>query len=311
MAPRYDPPSKRLEWYNAAQRHGVDATSIYELDVFHPGSEIEEKQFLSLRIIWKETEAKNFNPQHWGLDVTDARWQLQNLPDWVAYTAHVQSGLGNSPSFGRYDLLWAFQKQIDSIQNPRDGPSKIRSPIVLRYRDPLNKVRYAEPGTPTPASRTVPLGDIAQVLENLGITGEELSPDLPLSPNEVYISPRSPVSAENSDQFPPADDEQTVNAALILLLKAVCLNSPSLSTAWTMERKAFVFRTRDNKDKVYEARTDGHLWFNHASEDRSLAILEVKASLRIDSEPEMQESAQMAAWIRSEPDQPTQDGTYR
>ncbi|KAG5287879.1 hypothetical protein I7I50_11890 [Histoplasma capsulatum G186AR] len=91
------------------------------------------------------------------------------------------------------------------------------------------------------------------------------------------------MSAGNSDQFPPADDEQTVTTALLLLIKAVCLSNPTLNMAWTMERKAFIFNPRDNGEKIYEARTDGHLHFNNEFGEKSLAILEVKAGMRKDS----------------------------
>lgn len=154
------------------------------------------------------------------------------------------------------------------------------------------------------------MGALSSRLEGLEIAEEEESPD-PTPLSQLYRSPRSPVSAGNSDQFPPADDEQTVNTALILLIKAVCLTNPLLSAAWTMERKAFIFKTRDNKQKLYEARTDGHLRFIYMSQEISLAFLEVKANTRENSEPEYQESVQIVAWIRSEPDKRTKDGKYR
>ncbi|EEH07175.1 predicted protein [Histoplasma capsulatum G186AR] len=168
-------------------------------------------------------------------------------------------------------------RAINDIQNPRDGASKIRSPIVLRYRDLSSRTQHTEPEPPTPASRTIPLEDFDERFSNFDIGSEE-SDLVPQSfSSEVYIGPRSPMSAGNSDQFPPADDEQTVTTALLLLIKAVCLSNPTLNMAWTMERKAFIFNPRDNGEKIYEARTDGHLHFNNEFGEKSLAILEVKA----------------------------------
>ncbi|EER45316.1 conserved hypothetical protein [Histoplasma capsulatum H143] len=299
-----------------------------------PSPGISPVHFLSDGMVWlahgasraAETKRANeFNPKRWGLDVADARRLLENIPDWVAYTTKAQSGMGDIPSFGRYDLL--------------DGASKIRSPIVLRYRDLSSRTQHTEPEPPTPASRTIPLEDLDERFSNFDIGSEDSDLVPPSFSSEVYISPRSPMSAGNSDQFPPADDEQTVTTALLLLIKAVCLSNPTLNMAWTMERKAFIFKTRGNGEKIYEARTDGHLHFNNEFGEKSLAILEVKAgsrwqllkrlsahsllarlmaihggaivwSLR-DHRRQWQESAQMAAWIRSEPDQPTQDGRYR
>lgn len=123
----------------------------------------------------------------------------------------------------------------------------------------------------------------------------------------MVIDDLSPAAAGEGYQFPPADDEQTVNTALILALNAVCLSQQSLvDFPWTLEQKAFVFKTPTRK--LYEARTDGHLRFRTDKMDISLAILEVKAGVRDVALPHAQESAQMAAWINAEPDVVKQTG---
>ena len=160
------------------------------------------------------------------------------------------------------------------------------------------------------------MGALNEKFENLLLINEEKSRYLGKSPyptplSQLSISSDSPVLVGDGGQFPPADDEQTVNTALILLIKSVCLTNPSLSPEWTLERKAFTFKARDNKRKLYEARTDGHLRFKHTSQEISLAILEVKANARLFSKLQYRECAQIVAWIRSEPDQQTQRGKYR
>ena len=306
MPGRYNPPKSTREWYAEAKKHGLDATSIYDLIIFKSGSKISEEQFLALRVIWRTRGPDEFNSKDWGIDVSDVQQDLEKLPKWREYTKQLETGLGDSPYFGRFDLLWDFQKQIRDTLDPKDGPSKIRSPINLRHRDPSKRPQYADPQTPTPTSRNTLLVEL-EALE-LG-QAEEPPPITPAS--QIYVSPRSPVSSENNDGFPPADDEQTVNTALILLIKAVCIDEPLLSAAWTLDRKIFIFKTVDNSTKLYEARTDGHLKFSNDKTKMSLAILEVKANNFKKSEPEKQQSAQMAAWIRSEPDiTTTPNGQY-
>ncbi|KAL4968481.1 uncharacterized protein BDV14DRAFT_196786 [Aspergillus stella-maris] len=97
--------------------------------------------------------------------------------------------------------------------------------------------------------------------------------------------------------FPPTKDEQIVNSALIFFLKALILHFRKyLSSSWMLHRKAFhaVF------DKAeFEARTDGYLE-DHRGEPSIL--VEVKPVVR-ETKPDlvqMQESAQMVAWIASD-----------
>lgn len=78
---------------------------------------------------------------------------------------------------------------------------------------------------------------------------------------------------------------------------------------WTLQRKSFDFQKKivnqqqkETTQKLFQARTDGHLRMKVEKESQSLVILEVKASRRKDSKPMMQENAQMAAWIYAEPD---------
>lgn len=119
------------------------------------------------------------------------------------------------------------------------------------------------------------------------------------------------------EQFPPLDDEQIVNTALILFLQGVCLRAQGLENAhWTLQRKSFNFEKKirgqhDETVRLFQARTDGHLRINIDGKSRSLAILEVKASVRAEAKPFMQESAQMAAWISAEPDVRNKSDTYR
>ena len=66
----------------------------------------------------------------------------------------------------------------------------------------------------------------------------------------------SPITKDTIAQYPASDDEQTVNAALILFLKAITMHIVT-SAAWTLHRKGFRVGEKNDEDKKgYEARVD-------------------------------------------------------
>ena len=89
----------------------------------------------------------------------------------------------------------------------------------------------------------------------------------------------------------PPMDEQVVNAALIIYLTALTFQVPGVTAEWTLHRQAF------RVGRLLEARVDGYL----QAQDKTtpLAIVEVKPYVRSSGEAkiQMQETAQMAAWI--------------
>ncbi len=99
--------------------------------------------------------------------------------------------------------------------------------------------------------------------------------------------------------YPAAEDEQIVNTALILFLTEITLYY-KVPAKWSLHRKTFLFGKAGNK--AYEARVDGYLQSFH--DDKIKAIVEVKPFIRDKkiSDIQMQEGAQMAAWISSDPD---------
>ncbi|KIX04749.1 uncharacterized protein Z518_05619 [Rhinocladiella mackenziei CBS 650.93] len=109
----------------------------------------------------------------------------------------------------------------------------------------------------------------------------------------------SPITKDRRREYPPTNDEQTVNSALVDFLEALTIRHVE-NASWNIERKAF--ELGDKKDEGYEARVDGLL--RRQSDGRVLAILEVKPCVRCHHQVDirMQESAQMAAWISSYPD---------
>ncbi|EFE39329.1 hypothetical protein TRV_05999 [Trichophyton verrucosum HKI 0517] len=328
-------PSSRAEWLKHVDDHGVVFQPIHNLDSLKSGSKIGEHQFLALRVLWKRYKAGTFNYNNWDLSLEAAKLNLGGMSIWKEYYHTLQTtGLGDKPKFGRFDMLWSFQKQVARLPGDSQNDSdKIASPVSSRTRQAMASRQTLASNLPSSSSdpfstpgRSIgqpqsynfpsrldayPLASRSrpQTPTNRGMNMSVLDDDEEGSP--MVIDDLSPAAAGEGYQFPPADDEQTVNTALILALNAVCLSQQSLvDFPWTLERKAFVFKTPTRK--LYEARTDGHLRFRTDKMDISLAILEVKAGVRDVALPHAQESAQMAAWINAEPDMVKQTGTrYR
>lgn len=105
----------------------------------------------------------------------------------------------------------------------------------------------------------------------------------------------------------PTADEQIVNDALGLFLRAVTINLPGAQCRWCVARLAFKvsFGTAH-----MEARTDGYLGYTGENiSGQAIAILEAKSRVRAkERRPEhsiyMQESAEMVAWIREDQKEP-------
>lgn len=93
-------------------------------------------------------------------------------------------------------------------------------------------------------------------------------------------------------QGQPIKDEQTVNVFLLAFLSALTASSVPFHTCWVAERNTLLYQ----RTVRYIAKTDGHL---RDSNNGSRSIIEVKSRVRADDTMiRVQESAQMAAWIK-------------
>ncbi|KAL4797718.1 hypothetical protein BDV19DRAFT_387146 [Aspergillus venezuelensis] len=106
---------------------------------------------------------------------------------------------------------------------------------------------------------------------------------------------------QEKDAFPKFSDESLVNTVYIGLASTLSIKVKGVKCHWSQTRKGFKVKTSDGT-KVYEARTDGHL-FHPSNHHNSCVIVEVKPIARGNCpRVRMQETAQMAAWIHCEPD---------
>jgi len=112
-------------------------------------------------------------------------------------------------------------------------------------------------------------------MKEFGFSGTPFPPKCSAATKSDILSPYSPVGPEAATWFPPTKDEQIVNSALVLFLKAVTVHFVG-DANWSFQRKAFNFA--DKRDKVFEARVDGVLL--RRCDHQIMAILEVKPFVR-------------------------------
>jgi hypothetical protein len=309
-------PGSPAEWKKYAMDHKLAGGSIFDLDKYASASKISEKQFLCLRVLWTKNQAKflanDDNRRTWLGDVhyLEARHLLLSLPSWQAYLDIVgESGervLQRAfPDIGTFSLVRYHQERVRRYPENENFISKF-SPVAHRTRSRFTSLLRKAIDTPTPKSRIHTeeidpfVTPLKQSLEAFSFSSDDSSPVPHQSTRTDVPDSASPVGKDIIAQHPPADDEQIVNVALVLLLNAVTMHFVP-NADWTFHRKAF--QIGDKKSgKGFEAKVDGFL--RRLSDDKVMAILEVKPCVR-GRQPvriRMQESAQMAAWISHCPD---------
>ncbi|KAK2771369.1 hypothetical protein FQN53_005086 [Emmonsiellopsis sp. PD_33] len=301
-------PSTSQQWHQLAQQHRVESISIQELETLNSASKIEEAQFLALRVLWKRDMAsdvdldRDYGIRYRAEDIKNLKWNKH----WMPYVQEVAKGLKGNADLGTFDTLYDFQQEIDNLQPGPQETKKVFFNVITRRQRRAMESNTFPPSTPTRGLKVYT--SEAEVLDDMMAEvdiGEETPSKTPQSVGvKSVIETVSPVTTEEAKFLPLVKDEQIVNTALILLLRGLCLRMPGLAEArWSIERKAFHFRQHKSpkKESLYEARTDGHFSLITKNTSRSLSILEVKAQIRQEARPWMQESAPMAAWIYDEP----------
>ena len=318
---RKDLPNSATTWNDRAQAIHLRDRKIDDLDRYSSASNITLEQFLHLKVLWTFQGLTKFtDPQvrnEWLPErfYNEARLKLKTAPFWNKYIDSYQrftdNEFGNSTSpdndIGTFSLVRYYQGQVQRIKIKNDSEYSIKvSPRKTRITTRAQLSSHVESGpsrgpskfsgsdaeSSTPTTPT-PVGRVSNLLEGMSIFDQGSE-----SARSDALSDYSPIGPELSSSFPPTEDEQIVNAALLIFLSALIIHFP-VPADWTLHRKAFLLG--DNKMKGYEARVDGFLR-SHRNDD-VLAIVEVKPFLRSAKEMviQMQEGAQMAAWICSQP----------
>ncbi|KAN0074190.1 hypothetical protein V8E54_008127 [Elaphomyces granulatus] len=121
--------------------------------------------------------------------------------------------------------------------------------------------------------------------------------------NVPQIAPAGP---EVNLSLPRNLDEEVVNMGLVMLLNALAIKTPNVTTTCSSERPTLSARFMQDE---YQAKTDGVLLHR----DRTIqAILEVKPKSRRKLQPhiQMQESAEMVAWMSAASSESDWPGIY-
>jgi hypothetical protein len=295
-----DLPRSPAQW-EKAQRN-LEAQTIPALGKLNSASEIKRPQFLLLRALWDVKLQHEFKRRDW-LDekcIAEAISFLHDKhPDWKIYlesfTQEIKLEQRPFSSLGAFTLVKYSQLEVMITNAENSSGSVVVSPRKTRSMTAIEEAQNATPSRPP-----------ANPQKFLNAKNEDDDSDEDYLQDETAISMLSRLSpARKGEQrvlYPPTEDEQIVNAALLNFLTVVVIAQPHACLRWCLARKQLKFACHDEEYGAaeYEARTDGYLrGQNHST---AYAIVEVKPYLRADKpHTRWQETAQMAAWIREDP----------
>lgn len=195
-----------------------------------------------------------------------------DFPDLRRYLNHLRQGT-RSPvdrNMGAFSLVMQSQLQIPLVRLP--GFEGLESVAVIR-RSPRNHQSNAPPTSSTATDSDVSMADT--LTNNSGSTSHT-------------------AAADSNLPFGPTKDEQIVNDALVLFLRAVTIFPSELRCEWYSARSPFNTASFGNNSMT--ARTDGYLEAN----GEVFSIVEVKPQIRDRvKRPEVmwQETSEMVVWI--------------
>ena len=295
------PPVNKDAWIKMAFEEGITGptTRIYD-EEFNSASKFTVRQFLRLRTLWRPVKPRHFDPTKFGLskeEINGARIELANYNSWNSYCKSFEPG--TKMKEGNFFAAKIHQKNAADIIS-----EIISSPIANRTRSKnLNPRRPdPDPQAESPTRSRNPGGqDPGQIdIDSLMTPGSKYDElDLEPSPLPSGNTPMSKEFIPDEPIYGKTRDEQIVNSALIDYLNALT-DHFDLGQHWVLHRRPL--HAIVNGKQLYEARTDGYLTDESGQACRGL--IEVKAARRDKHMFEIfrQESAQMVAWIISEPD---------
>jgi hypothetical protein len=331
-------PSK---WIEHAKERGQENLSIHALEQYSSASKMEFLQFLPLRILWKQKHASAFYSRDWFSQSArnDAARFLESHPSWDKYLKAVSQQLTHAPveDIGTFSIVAYFQAKVTELDPAKQWETQKLfpfSPVAGRTRSQTANQALSQ--TPCKTHRGNNNKDRAKLdqpkdeevedeeaedddtegeesegedvedeeAKDKGVgdeaEGEDMEDDVDLTEvtnkfSSVRVRSTSnltPWSAIAAGELSPTKDEQIVNTALLLFLSTTTIHHPGVKLDWSLERRAFKF------SKLFKANVDGVLL------TRAAAIAEVKPCIRETKKEriQLQESAQMAAWINSDPE---------
>lgn len=288
-------PQKFSEWEKETITMGLRDQTVHGAKLVS-ASKIGYEVFILFQILWiRYRSTDNLHSLLPGIEkwIKKADTMLKSYQSWDAYCRGFD---GRNLNEGTFAIARYYQLEVVKTEDKAE-PEDLVTPIAHRTRAHATmdqRITKSHLQTPTKSTGDVEMMDV----EEFDSDEDEIDIDeTPEIPSSSPFRPVTPVSKELANVlYPPSLDEQIVNCALVIFLNALTVHF-NIASNWTLHRKAFkaVFG-----DASFEARTDGYL--NHAGQPK--VILEVKPASRYAKESliQMQESAQMVAWIKSDTD---------
>ncbi|KAL4786895.1 hypothetical protein BJX76DRAFT_320055 [Aspergillus varians] len=288
-------PQRVSDWQSAVIAKGLAGDTIHGAKLAS-ASQFEYEQFLLLRVLWVSHENRDLQKllPWFGRWTTEADRLLKEYKSWDAYCRGFTAGDLEEGSFAvaRY-----YQLEVGNTAKEAD-PTTYLTPIAHRTRARFLQETFDNMHLQTPSKST----GVSKLIDIEDMGSEDMILGTPIAETPSPFRPISPAPKElERILYPPSQDEQIVNCALIVFLNALTIHF-KIASNWTLHRKAF---TAVFDGASFEARTDGYL--NHHG--KAKVIVEVKPAKRSSKREliQMQESAQMVAWIKSEDEELNND----
>ncbi|MCJ1314310.1 hypothetical protein MMC25_007990 [Agyrium rufum] len=307
---------KESQWATLARER--DVTSILSIAKLVSASKVHNDQYLALKVRWNfdgqghPSKTTRLNEK---LKISEqtrrkAMTALQDQRSWRRYLVAVELYGGDKPlprdfhippELGLFGPALRRQLQVqedksrrsdaddeESTEAARIGPIVVAGGRFLRSQaaKKRNQEDQEDQITPPRGLDTMTRALTINETPNMSIFNHS---------SAVKGSTYSTNISNDIPQPAPSKDEKIVNVALVDFLDAITLSQSALWLDWHIDGESFVFRLPDMKS--FKAVTDGSL--KGRVTGRTWAILECKARRRYrDRWIRMQESCQMASWIR-------------
>lgn len=316
-------PEKFDEW--AAQtEHEIEAEQEKARDInligdWKSASKIGRMHFLTFRTLWTIKRQAKFIPEYWGINrIPGACKLLGKISGWPEYLDQFDKPKTAPlpiPNLRSFSLVWYYQnltlRVMGDESSSKDSPSRVSA--RLRPRPAQDKDNRDTSPTPLPKCPSTPPLERSRRNLNLEVTFDKLgiqsdddgNHSVETTPESISNRPssQSPAAAESKVIYPRVADEQIVNTALIIFLNAISIESVGVQAEWSLQRKKVRVLKPNESVILFQGQTDGHLSILDEPEAPSKAIVEVKPFIRnLDLQTRYQETAQMVAWIFTEPD---------
>ena len=303
-------PSTKHRWMNRREHQKLLGKTIFDVGDYKSGSKIDFNQYLLLRILWKPEDRddifSSLSRYNWFEKkcFQDAKLHFDSKASaygWQLYLKSIKDNLPRLqdvyPPLGSFFLVRYFQQAVSSLEGTAEDSPK------TRFYNTRSKGGLPSPSTSTPSTQPLassPDNSVNSLFADISSLGIG-SPSI-ITESSLFISPNPKQDPGYDQPEPPTEDEQIVNMALVAFLNAITVHLVR-DVEWSLKRESFF--VQQEGVRVFEARVDGVLR-RRSNRKTVLAILEVKpykrvASPKVTASIRMQEAAQMACWISSQP----------